>query len=237
MKANRTNIGRSLCMLILCSLLVIFLCCGCGADQKATGAAGEQDPPTEENNEKNLIAMAKISIQSAALEKDETCNDLYPAVYRGIEELKLSGKTEDEAIEKVKQNRITNQALYMYAEAQNLSVAKEEVDTQIKQTIKSLESADNGTEIKEAYKKAGTTFEEMLWSDRAIYEKNILNDKLYQKANALLEKEGHKSQRQDENWKFFKQDVVSGYMKSQDYKIMKQQLEEAIAYYKAHNPT
>lgn len=155
------------------SLLIVLLVCG-----YLLLDVGNSKASTIDENE---VLKEYIRVQADAGEmSSQVENSPYAELYRSIEELKLAGKNESEAMREAQREYTEKKALCWYAEQKGLSVTKAEVLSYMNNIINEAKTASNYEDISKACKAENTSFEETIYNNEELYGMRCLINKLYE---------------------------------------------------------
>lgn len=213
--------------LAICIVGIAFLLCGSIWAVSHDESFGTD--MTADNAEK-LEAFAELEEEKAQLDRQVGSESNYAEFHGNVEEEKLLGLSESEAIDNVERETVEQEALYWYAINHGFKLTEEMMQERLDQAIAEAKTAENYEEVEAACKAAGTTFESTILENRGAYEKEYTVSDLYESQmqafsggkKVLSEDEAKKW---EDHWNDFVEKTIAKYKKANDDAILSDQID------------
>lgn len=204
-------------VVVVIVLLALSACSG----EAAKNSDDRNNPISKESlaarERENMKAWAKVDAEKQQLRQALGEDSIYPDFYAGVEEHKITGKTEREAVNATKASTLEREAQYWYAIEHGIKLSDKEAKEKLEERIKEIKLASGYAETDEDYKSAGTTLEAVMRADCGIYKKRDTIDAFYLKTMGQY-KRGDLTDEEvldwDKYWNKFTQKVIADYQKT-----------------------
>lgn len=198
-------------LICLFVLLLLLNCTGCKTEEEK---AAEQ---AKENWEKTS-SEAQVGIYCALIKEymllleDFGDQTPYPAMLRSVKGNMMSGgMTKSEALENAKMTILEEQAIFWYAEQNDISATQKEVETYINEyVLDEIQNQESYKAVDSICAKEGITFEDTVWAYKDSYKKNL-----------ILTQAGVNAETQDA----FMNELMENYRQNESYTALMQVLD------------
>lgn len=216
-----------LAMCLIGLVLVLGLSLWNSADAKSS-ADLENDirvDTTKNADEKDkLTAFMVLEMERARLRSELGPNSVYPEFYVGVEQEKLTGKTEPAAIREMENEMVEQEALVWYASSHDLRITDEEARQRMEQALAEVKNADNYAELVEACKAAGTTIEATILENEDFYKKIYMRTNLCDTKHETFMEDQSISEKGSEEWEIhwnaFVKETIAAYKETEEFSIL-----------------
>ena len=220
---------------VIIAIVFIGVLCFTITNKQSGKSVENNSSPTENmavdaiENSRNISKTLEIQKLRGDLQMALGEKSIYPTYYTGFRtSTEIFGCSDEESYAFTEQGVIKQQALCWYANEKHIKVSKEDAMKKIKMYIKYGEGAEEEAEYKEAAKKLGTSFEQIMKNDRYIYRISMIKEELYDQEKEKVESQYNAAMTEEEteelkekiktHWDEFVVYVVKAYKKTPEYR-------------------
>ncbi|MCI9596084.1 MAG: hypothetical protein HFE75_02065 [Firmicutes bacterium] len=171
-----------------------------------------------------LTAFMVLELERARLRSELGPNSIYPEFYVGVEQEKLTGKTELAAIRDTENEMVEHEALVWYAASHGSRITDEEARQRLEQALAEVKSTDNYAELVEACKAAGTTIEAMILENKDFYKKIFVGTDLCDMKHETFMEDQSISEKGSGDWEIhwnaFVKETIAAYKETEEFSIL-----------------
>ncbi len=187
----------------------------------------------EEKADDKLTAFMALEMERARLRSELGPDSVYPEFYSGVEQEKLTGKTELAAIRDTENEIVEQEALCWCAVNNGLRVTDEETQQRMKQAIAETKTADNYAELVEACKTAGTTIEAAILDNKDFYKKIYMRADLCDAQYEAFTEDQSIAEKESEDWEVywdaFVKETIAAYKETEEFAALAQKITKSKA--------
>lgn len=202
--------GKKFFVCILIGILMLT-CAACKTEEEKAAEQAKVNWEKTSDETQMSIYCALIKEYMLLLE-DFGDNTPYPSMLRSIKGNMMSGgMTQTEALENAKMMILQEQAVFWYAEQNDISATEKDVETYIRENVlREIQDNDHYEAVDALCAREGITFEDTVWAYKDSYKKNY-----------ILNKAGVNAQTQAE----FIEKVIEQYCQTEAYTALMQILD------------